>query len=426
MSYASYSESVQNYVNQMSNYTDQVNQYKDMLMQTQDENRDFSQSLDLEGAMPLISALVEKGSTSLFGEDAGSLAAGILKGDATSITNAIKGVADNVLSKVVEDPTGDLSKLTDAANAVSSLVKNADTLKVSELLQPTESGYTFNNPAFNPESAAPEASAAPDAAVAPEASGFTVNNPAFNPNLDTDLGYDAAKLPSEATFDLTAPAEQFSANWMTAGKFEDAANFASTFTEPLPSGSLTSNIIGRVLNGQMGQVVPESAGNVLPSSEDLISSVMSSVRAAGGSALETATSGVAAATSAGSQISGSLGEAASSALSSLGTESPLTGIISSAVSAGQKATSAVATATEALASTSEVGEGAGLFSSLVTIPEDVAAGAEGGPAGLIIGGLIALGTTLASIFGHHENAPAPPAMPVLSIPTIQQGLGTSN
>lgn len=432
MSYVSYSEEVQNYMNQMNAYTDQVSEYKDMLMQTQEENKNFSESLNLEGAMPFVTALIEKGAGKLFGDGVASQISGIanpsnisnlLKGDTSEIIDALKGKVSSLVDQAVPEVKGLVSSVTENIPG-NSLV---DTLSEAKGL-------------LNQVTSATESTVEPGV----EAGSFTVSNPAFNANFfdqtdlaDTGLGFDAAKLPAEASFDLSAPVEQFASNWMTAGKlgFDEASSFASSFTEPLPSGSLTSNVIGRVLNGQMGQIVPEQAESVLPSAQDFLGSVMSSVRSAGGSALESATSGFAAATSSASEMAGALGETAlSSVASALGTEAPsITGVLSSAISAGQKATSAVASATEALGTTAEAAAGtvgaaaaevgAGAAAEAGT---EVAAGAEGGPVGLIIGGLIALGTTLADIFGHTDSAPPPPALPVLSIPTIQQGLGTSN
>ena len=56
-----------------------------------------------------------------------------------------------------------------------------------------------------------------------------------------------------------------------------------------------------------------------------------------------------------------------------------------------------------------------------------AVGAGFGPVGLIVGGLVTLGTILGSIFGHHDSKPVVPIQQAPdSIPVFQAGLNTAN
>jgi hypothetical protein len=279
---------------------------------------------------------------------------------------------------------------------------------------------------------------------------FTVQNPAFNadffgPSNVTSvesLGFSSAQLPSVASVDLEGPIAQFSQSWMTAGKatYDEAASMVSSFVEPLPSASLSSNVIGRLLSGGLSKV--QSIGSALPEVQtsefenagSVLGSLMSSVRTAGGSALESAsaaaTEAFSGAVSSATGVAGSLGEAVSGITGlGLGLEQTGSGLTSSITSTLSSVSDAAATAASSLTAVAGItgetvaGVGTGLAA---VIPEEVAASAEGGPAGLIVGGLIAIATTLASIFGHHDTAPPPPVLPNLSIPTMQQGLDTAN
>lgn len=422
---SSLEQAIANYQNQMTNYSEQVSQYKDFLAQTKDEGENMKESFNLEGALPLISAIAEKGAGNLFGEggNVASSLGSLLKGDTSGLGDIVSGLKDKASEIVNNVASGDISSLSSVVNKGKSLLDNVLGTAPSE-----PAGFTFNNPAFNADFfSAPS-----------ESAGFKVMNPAFNADLGDvpsvplesgGLGF--AGIPEKLSLTLEDALPQFSPSAMlSAGKatFEDASSFASSFVEPLPTGSLSSNVIGRLLGGGLGNIVPESASTIAP--ESLVSGLMSSVRSAGGSVLNTAISGFSGAEKAGSLVSGSLGESASGLLgNALGTQSGITGTIQSALSSGESTAMSVAksltsTVSDAISGASGATEAG--FSSLVDIPEEIAGGAEGGPAGLIIGGLIALGTTLASIFGHHDSAPPPPAMPVLSIPTSQQGLDTGN
>jgi hypothetical protein len=194
----------------------------------------------------------------------------------------------------------------------------------------------------------------------------------------------------------------------------------SLLSEPQAAAGTSSNMIARAINGarsllqskapQATQMAESEATPVITETETSFSTAIPTevgtfTRAATGLATE-AESGLSTAIASGT-------EALSGAVSGLsGAVSGVTGAISGAVTgavSGGETTAAV------------------IGSGLAEAGTEAAAGSAFGPVGLVIGGLVALGTILGSVFGHHISKPEVPIMPAaMSIPTFQAGLLTGN
>lgn len=91
----------------------------------------------------------------------------------------------------------------------------------------------------------------------------------------------------------------------------------------------------------------------------------------------------------------------------------------------QTATGLASKALGALGVSAGAGEGSEIGATVgAEAGAEVAVGAEGGPVGLVIGGLIALGTLLGEEFSRHKTAPPIYNPDAESVPVYQSGLAT--
>jgi len=223
---------------------------------------------------------------------------------------------------------------------------------------------------------------------------------------------------------------------------ESLTNVASSFLEPVSNVvATTSNQIARAFQMAKATVQPAiedgfpAGTNLLPSGAgasetpivaQMAEQVPETVLSQAGNVAETSfgmaagapTDLLASATATAEQTAASLSGLAQGALSNL-TSTVTSGLNAAASGAGE----GIASATEAV--TGAVGEGvAGALAEGATAE---AIGAGFGPVGLIVGGLVTLGTVLGSIFGHHETKPVTPVVQTTdSIPVYQSGLSTGN
>jgi hypothetical protein len=217
-------------------------------------------------------------------------------------------------------------------------------------------------------------------------------------------------------------------------------NVASSFLEPVSNVvATTSNQIARAFQMAKAAVQPAvedgfpAGTNLLPLGAgaaetpivaQMASEVPETVLSQAGAVGETSFGAIAGAptdllaSATAEQTAASLSGLAQGALTNL-TSTVTSGLNTAAAGAGE----GIASATEAV--TGAVGEGvAGALAEGATAE---AIGAGFGPVGLIVGGLVTLGTVLGSIFGHHETKPVTPVVQTMdSIPVYQSGLSTGN
>ncbi len=113
-----------------------------------------------------------------------------------------------------------------------------------------------------------------------------------------------------------------------------------------------------------------------------------------------------------SGVQGSLSDAAAGVQGGLsdavaGVRGALSSGVDAAVEAGESIGQGVAGTVDALTSTVS-GAVSGITGSLTSAGEAIAEGGGFDPAGLIVGGVLAIGGLLADIFGHHHSTPPPP------------------
>jgi len=328
--------------------------------------------------------------------DAVSGAEDAVEGAQQGLTSAFESLADSVASKatsavsdLIQSQVSRLSGLAGDNDIVSSLKSAYSSIQSAE-----------DTSVFGDVELTNMASAVPRAGVA-----------------DLSLPFESAFEAPLSKFSLDAVPDAFSgiSDLATMG----ASKFASAFTEPLAQSGLSSNNIARAFMGKVDTPTMEIPDSVIPSQEEALSMLSQQVRPLITSDLLPKGAGELAEGVMGRV--GGLAESAESAVSGLA-ESATSAIEGLANSATSALSGAVSTATSAAKSVGSIAEGAA-----ETAGEEVAAGSEGGPGGLIIGGLIAVGTVLYDIFHHHTTTPiAPPPMAPMSVPSFQPGLATGN
>lgn len=483
-----FEQEISNYADQLSAYKDQVNEYKNQLLQAKGEATDFTKSLVTEIGIPIGVELLRAGASKVLGSSAGNLvsklagtglkqAAGQQEGsladnlaasakqamtgvestaeegtsalstakDAVmSVVNRVRGGAEDAVAGAEDAVAGAQEGLTSAASSLAESVASKATSAVGDLIQSQVS--RLSSLAGNTDIVSTLRGASSAIQTPEDTSMFgdveLTNIAESVPRAgvaDLSLPFESAFEAPLSKFSLDAVPDAFSgvsdlASNLASGTLESVGKFASSFTEPLAQSGLSSNMIARAFMGgkpNMSSIdIPDS---VIPSQEEALSMLSQQVRPMitsdllpqGAGAIEGSMGTVAegageALGTASEAISGVLGAGAETALS--GISSALSGAASSATSAIGAVTGAIDGAASAAKSVGSAVEGAA-----ETAGEEVAAGAEGGPAGLIVGGVIAVGTFLYDIFKHHTSTPiAPPPMAPMSVPSFQPGLGTSN
>ena len=425
MSYASsFDQQVQSYADQLENYNEQINNYKDSLIELRDQGKESTDAL-VEGVVsPLATELLRVGATRLFGAEAGEAVASLAKGGIGTLAKG--GSVKDVFNSVKESMSGEsgdgMSALDSAKQGVSNIMQKIRTGDVDGAEQAVSSAQSQLDGALN---------------------SLTSN---VVSKLDTGvvstLRNQIARITGSQTQEATSPLAQadkaMEADTKVFGDVElsDFASgpaklvspdlslpFEATFQAPLAEPGATSNLIAQAITGKMQQISPEIPDSVIPSQEEALSMLTSQVRPmistdllpqGAGQVLE----------GAGQQVSGLVEQAQ--------------GLATSVASQATKVVSGLAEDAGSLAGQAEgvvsgaLGQAGNVVSKLAGFaPEaeaEVEAGAAAGPEGLVLGGLVALGTLLAGMFGHKENQHLvpPPQLPQMSMPQFVPGLATGN
>ena len=432
---STFEQEIDNYADQLSAYKDQMNDYKNQLLEAKGEASNFTKSLVTEIGIPIGTEIVRAGATKVLGSSAGDLVTKLagtgLKtaqgggnlmenladtarqamsgvepaaeaeatGGATSaLTSARQGVM-SVFNRIraggqdavagAEDAIeGAQENLSNVASSVASQVGDRLTSTAGDLIQSQVSRLS---------------SLAEQNGVTSilKSAGGAIREPDTSVFGDVELSNMASAVPRAGVPDLSLP-------------------FESTYqgiTEPLAQSGLTSNNIARAfLGGKQELANVEVPDSLVPTQEEALEMLTSQVRPLITSDLLPQ--------GAGDIAGGFLGRLSSgvpdiAGLAKAGT-SALEDVAGSATGALESAAGAATGAVEGATST--------LASAAAEAGVDVAAGAEGGPVGLVIGGAIGLATFLYDMF-HHREGPSiapPPAMPMASVPSFQPGLATSN
>ena len=423
MSFANFEDQINEYTNQLSAYKEQFNEYKNQLTDAATEKTDFTKSIIEEGATPIAVELARIGATKVFGAQAGEIAARLT---GTALKSATQTGGKNIISDLAET----LKTAAEPAEA------------------PTEAGLS---------SAAPEILQAQVDRLAGLAGEGTLgsllkragsvfktqdDNAVFGdvelqnfaesglPKValpDTNLSMESTyALPDDINLDAVPEAfsglgEQFGS--AVQGGLSQAVSFASKLVEPAAAPGLSSNVIARAFMGKVAdRVGVEIPDSVVPTQEEALAMISSRVPTmmsnsllpeGAGSVVESGMQGVEGlASQAQGLVSGLAGQAEGLATGLAGQAEGLASDLGSTVTGlAEQVGSKVA---------------GGLAEAGVEAGTELAAGAEGGPVGLVIGGLVALGTILGNIFGHEKQHSilAPPAMPSLSVPQFVPGLAT--
>ena len=445
---STFEDEINNYANQLSAYKDQMNDYKNQLLEAKGEASNFTKSLVTEIGIPIGTEIVRAGATKVLGSSAGDLVTKLagtgLKtaqgggnlmenladtarqamsgvepaaeaeatGGATSalntarqgvmsVFNRIRAGGQDAVSGAEDAIAGAQENLSNVASNVASQVGDRLTSNAGDLIQSQVSRLSSLADQNGVTSILKSAGGA--IRQAPEDSSV------FG---DVELSNMAAAVPRAGVPDLSLP-------------------FESTYqgiTEPLAQSGLTSNNIARAfLGGKQELANVEVPDSLVPTQEEALEMLTSQVRPLITSDLLPQ--------GAGDIAGGFLGRLSSgvpdiAGLAKAGT-SALEDVAGSATGALESVTGAATGALEgaAGAATGAVeGATSTLASAAAEAGVDVAAGAEGGPVGLVIGGAIGLATFLYDMF-HHREGPSiapPPAMPMASVPSFQPGLATSN
>lgn len=430
----------------MSSYTQQLDEYKNQLLEAQGQASDLTKSLITEVATPIGVEFARIGATKLFGEQVGSqvgkLAGSALKTVSSGDTSS-SGILANMRASL--GPEADTATATDSESALTSVVNTAkQSLKgaLNNIKGGTEDAVAGAEDAVasaqdSLTSAAGNLISSVTNRIAGQA-GSLIQQQASRlagidgenviksvltstdlPNVsfptgmlgDVEMSNLASALPKAGVPDLSLP---FESTYDVPG-----------LAEPMALPGVSSNIIGRVIQGAKQLFSPEVPTSAIPTQEEALNMLSQQVRPlitsdllpqGAGDIAGTLQSGLG---TAGEGIGETIGGIVSQATKAIpGLSEPIMSTVTSALSG---ASEAVSTAT-GVAST--VGEAAGAAAEAGT---EIAAGAAEGPAGLIVGGLIALGTTLYDLFHHDHSTPliAPTPIPV-SIPSFQPGLNTGN
>ncbi len=467
-----FEEEINNYTDQLSAYKDQVNEYKNQLLEAKGESDDFVKSLVTEIGIPIGVELVRAGASKLLGSSAGDLvgklagtglqkAAGaegsladnlantarqamsgvepaaeegsgsalsLAKDGIMSVVNRVRGGTTDAVAGADDAIAGAQDAITSAAEGLVQSVTSRATSAVGDLIQSQVSrlnGLSSDNDIVSSLKSAYSSLRAPE-----DTSMFgdveLTNMASAVPRAgvaDLSLPFESAFEAPLSKFSLDAVPDAFSGiSDLATNSLASASKFVSSFTEPLAQSGLSSNVIARAfMGGRPGNASIEIPDSVIPSQEEALSMLSQQVRPMITSDMLPQGAG---------SIEGAIGTVTEGAESALGTASEavsglvgsasgaIEGLANSATSALSGAIEGATSAAKAVGSLAEAGAEAGT---------EVAAGAEGGPAGLIVGGVIALGTFLYDVFHHHTTTPiAPPPMAPMSIPSFQPGLATGN
>lgn len=485
MSFANFEDQINEYTNQLSAYKEQFNEYKNQLTDAATEKTDFSKSIIEEGATPIAVELARIGATKVFGAQAGEIAARLT---GTALKSATQTGGKNIVSDLAEtlktaaEPAPETEAgataegaLETAKSAVSSVFSRvtglgADAEGAVDSAQAglaSAAGGLAQSVASKVASAAPEILQAQVDRLSGLAGEGTVgsllrragsvfktqdDNAVFGdvelqnfaesgaPKValpDTNLSMESTyALPEEINLD-TVP-EAFSgiaeqASNLVQGGLSQAVSFASKLVEPAAAPGLSSNVIARAFMGKVAdRVGVEIPDSVVPTQEEALAMISSRVPTmmsssllpeGAGSVVESGMQGVEGlASQAQGLVSGLAGQAEGLATGLAGqAEGLATGLAGQAEGLASDLGSTVTGLAEQVGSK----VAGGLAEAGVEAGTELAAGAEGGPVGLVIGGLVALGTILGNIFGHEKQQSilAPP-MPSLSVPQFVPGLAT--
>jgi hypothetical protein len=451
-----FESSLQAYTNQISSYDEVLNSYKDQLINAKDQAKDVATQIGLS-AVPLALQGAQLGVTSFLGNAAGSTfgqvltpdaIAGLTKGDASTLLANLKSVAEARASALAnggevasaETETAVESPLMAIANSARALVSSGGEAPSVDAISSAmgsaiarlgaSAGITTENLSGIALPANLEgltsgvlsklgSGLASTADVESAVSSATSSLPGLT-NIASSLASQGSRLIATnlATLNANIPAGAGGYVNLSGAVSEEAmpnllSSATSLLSEPQAMAGTSSNMIARAINGARALMqsakpqvteMPESelTGTVTETETSFSSAVPEEVgtftRAVTGLG-ETVESGLSTAIATGT-------EALSGAVS--GATGAITGALSGALSGGETAATAIGT-------------------GLAEAGGEVAAGSAFGPVGLVIGGLVALGSILGSLFGHHISKPEIPIMPAaMSIPTFQAGLMTGS
>jgi hypothetical protein len=457
-----FEEEINNYANQLSNYKEQVDEYKNQLLEAKGQASDFTKSLVTEIGIPIGTELVRVGATKVLGSSAGDLvsklagaglktttdggslsenlantarqamtgvepaaeegssALSAARSSIMSIVNRVRGGTTDAVSGADDAVAGAQESLTNAAESLAQSVTSRATSAVGDLIQSQVNrlnGLSSDNDIVSSLKSAYSSIQAPgDASVFGDVELSNMASAVPRAGIpDFSLPFESAFQAPLSRFSLDAVPDAFSGlSELATGTLAQASKFASGMVEPLAQSGLSSNMIARAFMSRPGNATIDIPDSVIPSQEEALSMLSQQVRPMITSDLLPQGAG---------SIEGAIGsvtESATSAVSGLAESatSAISGLAESATSALSGAIDGATSAAKAVGSLAEAGAEAGT---------EIAAGAEGGPVGLIVGGLIGVGTFLFDLFHHHQSAPlAPPVMPSMSVPSFQPGLSTGN
>lgn len=257
----------------------------------------------------------------------------------------------------------------------------------------------------------------------------------FTPKVQTKVGGPEAEPEAE----IPAGSEKVFADQPPA--YSQTDSLAQTETIPTQEDVLAA-AAQRAPQEVTSEMLPEGAGEILTSAEDVGQQAISQVSTMATGALDQATS---MASEAGEQLTsmatGALDQATSMATGALsqaadigqGLATSAGEALSSAAETGISAATSVATdlattvstaaETAVTAATEAATEAAA--TAATAIGGEAIAGLAGGPIGLVIGGALALGTFLYETFSHHSTAPPVFNPDAESVPVFQAGLATN-
>ena len=438
-----FQENIDSYVNQMSAYNEQMDEYKNQLIEAKGQSADLVKSLVTESAVPIASEIARMGATRLFGEAAGSqvakLAGSALK---TAATGDTSDILSNMRSSLGPEEA-DTAAATPTESSLSSILETAKSSVKSVInkirggaedavagaedalagAQDNLSSVAGNLLSSVTDRVAGQASSLIQQQVARLTSGLSEN---VITGALTSADLPSINFPTGMLGDVELT--NFASAASRAGIPDLSLPFESTYqipglSEPMSLPGVSSNIMGRVIAGAKQLFNPEVPDSLVPTQEEALNMLTQQIRPLittdllpqGAGAIEGTIGGQLG--TAGEGIGETVGALATKVIPGL--SEPIMSTITSALSG---ASEAVSTATGIASAVGEVaGEAAGEAGA------EVAAGAAGGPAGLVIGGLIALGTTLYDIFHKDHSTPTiAPTAPPVSAPSFQPGLNTGN
>ena len=459
-------QEISSYADQLSAYKDQLNNYKNQLTEAKAQNTEFYKSMATEIGTPIAVELLRTGATKVLGSEAGDLVGKLagtglkqalgqnqgsladnlaktakqsMSGEAPeaveegsdsvfntakngvmSVINKVRGGAEEAVSGAEGAVEGAQSGLSSAFENIAQNVTESASNAVGDLIQSQVNRLSSlageNDIVSSLKSAYSSLRADADTSVFGDVELTNMASAVPRSGIaDLSLPFQSTFEAPLAKFSLDAVPDSFSgisdlASNLASGGLESAGKFASLFVEPLAQSGLSSNVIARAfMGGRPADATFDIPDSVIPSQEEALSMLSQQVRPLITSDLLPSGAG---------SIEGTLGGVAEQASSAIEV------LASSATEAVSGAISSVSSVAKGVSSIlGEVEKGA------EAIGEGVAEGAESGnPAGLVIGGLIGVGTFLYDMFKHKDQTPIipPPMMSSISVPSFQPGLATSD